>query len=787
MSSVKLTLQSLSEWVQDVGNAASGAIEVTLESGLLKDFLGDLCGIGGVAGAIFKIGAKVIPDPTPEQRIAARLHRTFLQTLNRELKESEVPISPETWRRYMETELPRVAEKNLAGQFTWLGIFGSRDRKPARNWPLVNELADVGRDWFHGAVLFSGNSPSDDLRRLADRTRGRLVDALAGTVRSLPEDPALRTAFLEAQESVAHEGLSLLADELTTFTRHRLFGEVPQEAVYIEPKLKIVDLRETESSFDWDEIPTTERGDDALFDTIHQAIRRDEARLVVIVGDMGAGKSCLMRVLAAKLAEQYRADRRWAPIYARWRDIYADADLVRAIADRLDAEYGIPLENLETQEQLVYLIDGFDEMSSHQDSVLASYFRRLSRRVDRRCTVIVAMRSSVITESLKLAWKDSKALLVQVQTFDNEDVDAWAEKWRAYSGHEEMTGERLRALCPPTRSDSPMHGQDVIHNPLLLYMLARHVEPVARCREGGLTRTEIFRLFVDQTLRGKLEVSRESFPIAVSEQDYRLLLQEMAWVASWPRHAPRCPVRIMKERVKAQVLKDQLHFEDLRTAFVLHFFHPGLAGEEDFEFQPEGFRHYLLAEWCLRAQFEALADHRSNRLPHSFARTRSEAMRDLAQFPLRGEERELLNGLYEEVGQLAVTPSEALPDRLKHFGMSASDPARAAEAIHDLFERVRDHAEQPPEEAGSLKDEIVGLPEGQDIPPALNGLRLLVNYWDQCLIATFGLYRGLRKTLQGEAIFKQDASALARFLRARHSVQGHSWISDLELRNITFD
>src|SRR5215212_7844596 len=126
---VKLTLQKMSDWVEDLGKVAEGAVEVTLESGLLKDFLDDLCQIGGVAGALFKLGARAIPDPTPEQRIAARLHRTFLVTLDRELKAQPDLITPETWRYYIKSKLPQVAAAKMAVKFTWLSVFGSRGRK----------------------------------------------------------------------------------------------------------------------------------------------------------------------------------------------------------------------------------------------------------------------------------------------------------------------------------------------------------------------------------------------------------------------------------------------------------------------------------------------------------------------------------------------------------------------------------------------------------------------------------------------------------------------------------
>ena len=67
--SLKLRLESISEWVKDVGKVAEGIAEAAVESDLLED-LGD---VGGVAGALCRIGARVLPQPTVEQRITRQL------------------------------------------------------------------------------------------------------------------------------------------------------------------------------------------------------------------------------------------------------------------------------------------------------------------------------------------------------------------------------------------------------------------------------------------------------------------------------------------------------------------------------------------------------------------------------------------------------------------------------------------------------------------------------------------------------------------------------------------
>ncbi|HVG08351.1 MAG TPA: pentapeptide repeat-containing protein [Thermoanaerobaculia bacterium] len=762
--SVKLTLQNLSDWIKDSSTAAKGAVELTVESGLLKDSLEDLVELGGVTGALFKLGSRAISDPTPEQRIAARLHKAFVGALDYELKQNS--IEERVWKKYMRKRLSEVATEKLSGEFTWLSIFGSRGRKPGRSWPIVGELADLGRTWV-AEMATAEERVEPAVRQLADDARGRIHEALAKEIDKLQTDPPIVTAFTEALSLVSREALDLLAQEMTTLKRYRLFGEIPQEALYIAPKIKMVDLRDAREELDWKKIEITPNGDDLLF----QAISAGNPRLIVLEGEMGAGKSCLMRVLAARLAEQFRSDRRYPPVYVRWRDVYDQQALDKAIAEQLTAEYGLPFHDLPDQSDILYLVDGFDEMSSHQEGYVIECFNRLARIVQRGCSVVVAMRSTVITSGLRLAWKNRDALVVQVHEFDDKDVDAWSEKWQAQTGVD-VTGRRLRSLSSQDRS--------VANNPLLLYMLAKYVDPVARAKQG-LTRTEVFRIFVDETIRGKLRSSREEFPFQVPERDYRLLLQEMAWLASWPKHAPKCPARIVKEKIPESFLQD-LSFQDIRTAFVLHFFEPGdLAGNE-FEFQPEGFRHYLLAEWCVRAQLDALRDE--SRPSHPLSRSRSQAIDALAQVPLRDQERSLLNDIYEDLGRLAQSGDTALNYRLTALGLPIEKRQLGPELIIRLYERVRDEAEEPP--ARNWEDERVGIPEGQGVPPGLNSLRLLFNYWDQCMMATAAFFRGLGKNPRNESVFDRDLQTMGRFLRAWHVARGFTWKYSLNLAGLPF-
>lgn len=758
-----IRLQSVSDWLSEIAEVAEGVVRVSFESGLLKDSLEDLCKQSGAAGAVFKLGAMSIPKSNAEQRIASALCESFLRTLDRSLASHEGLISRDAWRKISKKRLQTVATRTLKRRFTWIQVFGRTGRCPARSWPLVLELADFGRALVAEAAI-ADHGPTIRVHQACDDIRGALHRALASAIDELlSRDKLVQEAFAREEAVAGRESLMLLAQHLSTVDSEHLFGEIPQDALYVRPRLKFIDCAEQKSGFKWDDIEYEATQDLRLVKAIAKGI--EQPRLIVVEGEMGVGKSCLMRTLVARFAIKYLRDNRQPPVFARWRDIHHSPDVVDAIANELHGKFGLPFHDLNNDTGIVYFVDGFDEMRSHQDSHLAACFDRLRRIVSyHRSTVVVALRSTVVTEAIRMKWQDDNALVVHLDPFFPDDVDQWTTKWKAYRRDDQITGDALRSLCQPAEYGKP----GAIHNPLLLFMLARYVYPIARDKDMGMSRTEVFRIFVDETVAGKARSSGEEFPFAVPET-YRFLLQEMAYIASCPKYGGNCPERKVRNLVQ-DLFPEDLPFEDVRTAFVLHFFHPSDGGNE-FEFHPEGFRQYLLAEWVVRAQLEAFLD--SQRPQHGLSRERDRATDDLAQFPLQSVERELVSEIYEDLlGLSGESDNDGMSVHLwRGFGVKC--PSKdAPHLLLSLYNYVRRQAEQPPRQNFTAKD--VGIPAGQEIPNCLTSLRLLVNYWDQCILASFGLFRAIHKTTECPPPFGDGSVSLRQYLSVCEAVRGFS-------------
>lgn len=760
-------LRTIGDVVTNAAKVVEAGFEYHVESGHLQDTIEEFCGLGGATGAVFKLGSMALgglADADAETRIAAALSRTFVETLDEQLKGKlgEV-VSVDAWKRHGAERLKQADRTALQERFTWLSVTGASGLRSSRNWPLVHELADLASDAAWASVTAGGADPGHETRRKIDDLRGVVFEALARRVDGFATDDTIQDAFALEWPTATREALKLLAEQYVGLADTRLFDETPQSDLFVPPVVRRIDYGSDEAQDNWNEVEAQPDGADLLFDAMKD--RGGRPGVVVLAGEMGVGKSCLMRAVAARLAEQYVSDGRRAVVFANWRDFYRSNDLSVGIGEHVTARYGLPLRlkrDDDCEESLVMVIDGFDEMNSHADSEVGAYFESLVRLAERhRSPVLLAMRSTIVSDTLRRRWKDHGVTVFRVDPFSDEQVDAWAEKWAEHRDAAQVTGGRLRELCGDKL-------QELTQNPLLLFMLARYVEPSAGERSEPLTRTEIFRTFIDETIAGKARLSGETAGVPVNEQCYRLLLQEIAWIASWPKHGGVCPLSVIRDRLSEQEL-DELQLEDLRSAFVLHFFEPGDANNT-FEFHPEAFRHYLLAEWCVRTQWEALL-YDEEKPPYPTGRTRDEAMNTLAQFPLVEVERELLNELCEE-----------LPGRLASNDPSTAESARGAFGLDDqanagrLLERLRKHSNKPPKYAWETLH-AVGIPAGH-ASGALEPTRLLSNYWDHALLALFGLWRGINGLANEDtpSLFNDNDCAISQYMLLKRSIDQETWV-----------
>ena len=761
-----------------------------IESGQVSEFLRDAAGCLGPPGLLGLAAAEAIDSvrPDPHTRIAGALMRAFWTALDAQLTGKPPMLTPKAWRDYSGSgKLAEEASRVQNESMDWLSVVTADGIKPSGEWPVVGSLAGLAEAWLLGA----GADPAR-----AKQARGAIHQAVADALGQLRQsDDGVKRDLEVLRDWAGGEGLLRLAEAQSDMDRVPLFRETPQDELYVPARIRLFDQRGTDKvKVDWSDRDKVEVTPGPAHEALLPMLEAREEQLFVIEGIMGVGKSCLMRKLCAELSRGYAPGDR-APVYVRWKDIYREVAQGRALAEigrQVSADHrdkDLTLHELDSRRNVTLLIDGFDEMSSHNPAFVLTCFHALEKLVRDGRTVVVAMRTQLMQTGLWEACCQATGVVAEVQEFDDDDLAAWCRNWSQSENRPSITPDRLREV---TKED------DILHTPLLLYMLARDV--ATENIQGPLSRSQVWGTFVDKTIRGKAAESGEDPAVAIPTHRYRLLLQEMAAIASWPRSRRACGEQMLGEVVSGALVGD-LQLEDLQTAFVLHFFEPG-SGVREFEFQPDGFRQYLLAEWCVRLHLQSVPRLRGM-VEDTAAGTHRPEDR-LAQIVLQDDERALLNDLCEELGRLALEDASALSQRLVALGMPARpgtkeplQPREATGAVEALYDHAREEAERP-SVVGVRRDDRAGIPEGQEVPPALDDLRLIVNYWDQCLIASFGLYRGLGKypanlhewrdrgSPEGEweQLFKHDPHALQRYLLARDAVRGHDWFPRLNLSHL---
>ncbi|MET3426008.1 hypothetical protein BJ973_005220 [Actinoplanes tereljensis] len=210
---------------------------------------------------------------------------------------------------------------------------------------------------------------------------------------------------------------------------------------------------------------------------------------LLVLGQPGAGKSVLTRILAARLSET-----RFLPIRVPLRDVDSSVLLQQQIEQAILAattEETTWAQLARSTEALpVIIFDGFDELLQATGVSQTDFLQKIAefqqreREQDRAAAVIVTSRISVADR----AAVPPETLLLRLQPFDEPRIRGWVAIWN------EVNAAGLAARgCAPLDPDAVLAHPDLAGQPLLLLMLALYDSDANALRgRGRLTTGELY-------------------------------------------------------------------------------------------------------------------------------------------------------------------------------------------------------------------------------------------------------------------------------------------------------
>lgn len=383
------------------------------------------------------------------------------------LLDADLPVpSPDRTAQYLVRELTAwyaAAAGRLLGFLTGLAEWDRADERARRALATALERDLPGRAselYLAGARRLAEEIPEFGiwLGQLSSRAVGRGLEQLADLLRQVSShrDPARHRAALAAAYRAALDR-PVLGDDSGDLA-------IPSLGLaYIDPRFRVQaagpGARPADDGW-WD---TGVRADFGDFLATYLTTPESARAPMLLLGQPGAGKSSLTRILAARLpaadylvvrvvlrevrAEAEVQDQIEQAVRSAIGETVAWADLAR------DADRALPL----------ILLDGFDELLQatgiHQSDYLqrVAAFQRREADLGRPVAVLVTSRVAVADR----ARLPVGGLAVRLEPFDEPQLARWREIWNAAN-----PGQRPLSM-------SVLHRfRDLAEQPLLLLMLA---------------------------------------------------------------------------------------------------------------------------------------------------------------------------------------------------------------------------------------------------------------------------------------------------------------------------
>ncbi|WP_447034960.1 NACHT domain-containing protein [Streptomyces sp. DSM 118878] len=365
-------------------------------------------------------------------------------------------------------------------------------------------------------------------------TRAELRRALAGLERLLSDTAALQRPPADIADALSRAHRSALS-------RGVLDAEVTPEGihvpalrdVYLDPDFRVraVDGQSSPANEEWWTRSPVRRD---LTEYLAGALTSEGlmSAPLLVLGHPGAGKSVLVRILAARLPAAG-----FLPVRVALRDVRADDEIQdqieQAIRDATGEQVSWPELMRSAGTALpVLLFDGFDELLQttgvrHNDFLLrVARFQEREQEQGRPALAVVTSRTAVADR----ARYPHGTVALRLEPFRREQIEVWLHHWNL------SNAMNFRALgLPPLVWDDVGPLRSLAEQPLLLTMLALYHAAGNDLRDGDerpLGEADLYEALLSSFARREVSKdARDAMPDAQVEERVEQELERLSLIA----------------------------------------------------------------------------------------------------------------------------------------------------------------------------------------------------------------------------------------------------------------
>ncbi|GAB3901621.1 NACHT domain-containing protein [Kibdelosporangium lantanae] len=381
------------------------------------------------------------------------------------------------------------------------------------------------------------------------------------------------------------------------------------EDAYINPRFRVgaVHPDSSPSQEPWWE-PFDERSDIHQYLVAYLTSSQASRAPLVVLGQPGAGKSMLTKVLAARLPATD-----FMPIRVPLRDVPVEADIQEQIEQAIRHTTGDRVEWTDLARSAgdaipVILLDGFDELlqatGAHQVDYLTKVGQFQKREADqgRPLAAIVTTRIAVAG----LARFPEESIALRLDPFHPTQVEAWVATWNAAnSSYFANTG------LTPLTAESVLAYPELATQPLLLTMLALYDADKNALQNSSdtISRSELYERLLVQFARREVvksgAIPESEMPRAVEHELGRLSLVAFAmfnrgtqWVSQKDLNSDFAG--LSGDRPSVEQAGWRRHLDEAELTIGRFFFiHRARAQQADKQVETYEFLHATFAEYLV--------------------------------------------------------------------------------------------------------------------------------------------------------------------------------------------